>query len=70
MLGYPRYYGSRGFGPTWVIPPFHDSVKRIDAWKMMELKAGSMAEVGGQSEASDAIMKPEFWNVSRENLPK
>ena len=70
MLGYPKCYGSRGFGPTWVIPPFHDSVKRIDAWKMMELKSGSMAEVGGQSEASDAIMKPEFWNVSRENLPK
>ncbi len=63
VLGYPKYYGSRGFSPTYVILPFQKEVKRIDAWKMMELKPGSMAEVGGTSVASDAIMKPMFWDI-------
>lgn len=65
VLGYPKYYGIRGFYPTWVILPFQDSVTRVDAWKMMELKSGSMAEVGGKSEACKAIMKPMFWDISR-----
>ena len=66
VLGYPQYYGLRGFYPTWVILPYQTEVKRIDAWKMMELKSGSMAEVGGTSIASDAIMKPMYWNLNRE----
>lgn len=64
VLGHPKYYGSRGFSPTWVIPPFHTELRRIDAWKMMELKSGSMAEVGGTSVASSAIMKPMFWKTA------
>ena len=60
VFGYPKYYGMRGFYPTYVALPYQTEVIRIDAWKMMELKSGSMAEVGGTSVACDAIMKPEF----------
>lgn len=66
VLGYPKYYGSRGFYPTYVVLPYQTEVKRIDAWKMMELKPGSMAEVGGTSEACNAIMKPMFWDLNYE----
>lgn len=65
VLGYPKYYGSRGFAPTWVLPPFHATLTRIDAWKMREIKSGSMAEVGGKSIASDAMMKPMYWDTTR-----
>ncbi len=64
VLGYPKYYGMRGFYPTYVTLPYQTEVKRIDAWKMMKLKSGSMAEVGGTSVACDAIMKPEFWDLN------
>lgn len=64
VLGYPKYYGIRGFYPTYVALPYQTDVKRIDGWKMRELKLGSMAEVGGTSVACDAIMKPEFWDLN------
>lgn len=64
VLGFPTYYGPRGFGPTYVILPFQTEVQRIDAWRMMELKPGVMAQVGGTSTASEAIMRPMFWDLS------
>lgn len=64
VLGYPQYYGSKGFYPTYIILPYQTEVIRIDAWKMMELKPGSMAEVGGTSVASKAIMKPMLWDLN------
>ncbi len=66
VLGYPKYYGMRGFYPTYVALPYQTEVKRIDAWKMRELKPGSMAEVGGTSVACNAIMKPMFWDLNYE----
>lgn len=66
VLGYPKYYGIRGFYPTYVVLPYQTQVQRIDAWKMRELKPGSMAEVGGTSEACKAFMKPEFWDLNYE----
>ena len=66
VLDYPKYYGIRGFYPTYVALPYQKEVMRIDAWKMRELKPGSMAEVGGTSVACDAIMKPEFWDLNYE----
>ncbi|TKG92014.1 N-acetyltransferase [Puteibacter caeruleilacunae] len=66
VLGYPQYYGRRGFYPTYVVLPYQTEVMRIDAWKMRELKPGSMAEVGGTSVACNAIMKPEFWDLNYE----
>lgn len=66
VLGHPEYYGIRGFYPTYVILPFQTEVIRIDAWKMRELKIGSMAEVGGTSVAASSIMKPKFFDLNYE----
>jgi len=66
VLGYPKYYGIRDFYPTWVCLPYQTEVKRIDAWKMRELKSGSMAEVGGTSECCKSMQKPMFWDLNYE----
>lgn len=66
VLGYPKYYGARGFYPSYVCLPYQTEVKRVDAWKMREIKIGSMSEVGGTSTAANSIMKPKFWDLNYE----
>ncbi len=64
VLGYPAFYGARGFGGTEVLAPHHELVKYTKAWKMLEIQSGSMAGVSGTSVAVDPIMDPMFWDTS------
>jgi len=64
VLGYPNYYASRGFAPAKVLPPHHKLVGETEAWRMLEIKPGSMDGIGGTSVAAAPIMNPMFWDTS------
>ena len=64
VLGHPRYYALRGFEPARVLSPYHEVMTHHEAWKMLEIKPGSMSGAGGTSMAAKPIMKREFWDTS------
>ncbi|KZL26277.1 MULTISPECIES: GNAT family N-acetyltransferase [unclassified Pseudovibrio] len=64
VLGHPSYYASRGFVQAKVLSPHHELMKHPEAWRMLEVKPGSMEGIAGTSVAAEPIMDPMFWDTS------
>ncbi|WP_420548427.1 GNAT family N-acetyltransferase [Curvivirga sp.] len=64
VLGYPKYYAANGFEPTHILTPYPELTTYLEAWKMRELKKGTMNGISGETIAIDPFMKPELWDTS------
>ncbi|QDT10863.1 GNAT family N-acetyltransferase [Planctomycetes bacterium K23_9] len=66
VLGYPEYYGRFGFRPAGelgfqaphVIPPQY-----ADAWMVIELRQGAIAQNHGTIQCSRVLNQPQYWSA-------
>jgi len=64
VLGVPTYYPQYGFVPTDKQTPYPDLLTIPEAWMVLELNAGAVEQLSGQTQAVAPFMKAEFWDTS------
>lgn len=64
VLGIPTYYPQYGFVPTDKQTPYPDLLTVPEAWMVLELNAGSVDQLSGETTAVAPFMQPELWDTS------
>jgi putative acetyltransferase len=64
VLGYPTYYGRRGFQPAGRLgfaAPYPIPDKDSDAWMVKELRPGVIGKYSGRVACAEKMDRPEYW---------
>lgn len=64
VLGHPEYYPRFGFQPAGRVglsAPYPIPEENSEAWMVLELAKGGMANVHGKVQCAAALSKPEHW---------
>ncbi|MEH6591643.1 MAG: N-acetyltransferase [Halioglobus sp.] len=64
VLGVPAYYPQYGFVPTDKKTPYPDLLTLPEAWMVLELNAGVVSNLSGETIAVEPFMQPSWWDTS------
>jgi putative acetyltransferase len=64
VLGWPDYYPRHGFRPAGIQgfdAPYPIAEENADAWMVLELRPGIIADNKGKITCADSLNRPELW---------
>ena len=64
VLGHPGYYRRFGFRPAAALgfdAPYPIAPQHLDAWMVLELRAGVIGTCAGRVICADSLSRPRYW---------